>query len=154
MNFDRCTGTAALRIRAWVTAHERSWKRIRTARALTLGLIPTPAGPAALESFRALLLTERVLQESIRLEWGQESLRWNLLTGVGCRLRRRPDRSNFPEHDLRVVDTEPASVLAGALNEGPAPGQEYRVSIASRNQNSSARVRRDSDDTWKVQWIP
>ncbi len=45
-------------------------------------------------------------------------------------------------------------MLAGALIEGPAPAREYRISIASRNQNSSARVRRDPDETWKVRWIP
>jgi hypothetical protein len=154
VNFDRCTGTAALRVRAWIVAHERSWKRIESARRITLGLLPTPAGPSALEAFRILLLAERGNQEKLRLEWLKEALRWNLLTGVGCRLRRRPERSDFPEHDLDLVEPDAETVLAGAGSRMPVPREEYRVRIASRNQHSSARVWRSSDETWKVRWIP
>jgi hypothetical protein len=154
VNFDRCTGTAVLRIRSWITEHERSWKRLEAARAITTPLLPTPAGPAALESFRILLGAERAIQERIRAEWIRESLRWNLLTGLGCRLRRRPERSVFPEHDLNLVDPNAEVVLADTSIESPVPRSEYRVGVASRNQNSSAMTRRATDDTWKVQWIP
>ncbi len=154
VNFDRCTGIAVLRIRAWITAHERSWKRLEAARRVTLPLLPTPAGPAALEALRLLLLAERGNQERIRTEWIRETLRWNLLTGLGCRLRRRPDRSAFPEHDLKLVDPDVAGLLSGHPLDAPVPQNEYRVGIASRNQRSSALTRRAPDETWKVRWIP
>ena len=154
VNFDRCTGMAVLRVRSWITAHERSWKRIESARRITLGLLPTPAGPTAVESFRILLVAERGIQEKLRLEWIQSALRWNLLTGVGCRLRRRPERSDFPEYDLILVEPDAEAMLTGAGSRIPIPRDEYRVRIASRNQNSSAVAWRSPDETWKVRWIP
>lgn len=154
VNFDRCTGLAALRIRSWITAHDQSWKRVEFARRITLGLLPTPAGPTAVESFRILLLAERGNQERLRLEWRREALRWNLLTGVGCRLRRRPERSDFPEHDLTLVEPDVETVLSGAGQRGAIPRQEYRVRIASRNQHSSAVAWRSPNEAWKVRWIP
>ncbi len=154
VNFDRCTGIAVLRIRSWVTAHERSWKRIESARRITLSLLLTPAGPTALESFRLLLFAERMNQEKLRLEWMKETLRWNLLTGIGCRLRRRPERSSFPEHDLNLVELDAEAVLAGAPSPAPPSRKEYRVGIASRNQQSNAVAWRSPDEKWKVRWSP
>jgi hypothetical protein len=156
VNFDRCTGLAALRIRSWLVRYERSQDRIRSARLIALPLLTTPAGPMALEHFKLLLRLERGIQEVIRSEWKKESLRWELLTGLGCRLRRRPDRSDFPESPIRPVDPDSAeALLLLPLSDGmeDLPG-DFRVRLASAKQSSSARVFRPSGSPrWRVEWI-
>lgn len=152
VNFDRCVGASAIRLRRQLLQHESSWRRIRLARALTWSQLPTPNAALALESFRLILLRERVLQEGIRGGWIRESLRWNTLTGLGCGLRRRPARSPYPAFELPLVETDPQIELARTLENTPPPPPHYRLDLGAGTLKSGVFLRRWNHERWSIQW--
>jgi hypothetical protein len=148
VNLDQCSGAAILELRACVRTMEDSWKRIETARKITLTLLPTPLGPEALTLFQRATTLERGLQLAAQKKWRTQAARWNLMIGLGCRLRRAPKRSPYPDFPYPIVD--PSTVLVH-----PAPGEgpkSFRLSIQVARLETEATLIKGAGHEWAVRW--
>ncbi len=126
--------------------------RLESARVVLLPLLPTPAGPEAIETFRGLARVEQKIQQGIQLSWNLERTRWNTLPGLGCSLHNAPFRSPYPSFDFQVVNPELSIFeiqLTSFLVRDPKP---YRLEIRVAKLATEATLAKGEHHEWSARW--
>jgi hypothetical protein len=148
---DRCTGGAVLHLRAALKSLEHSYLRIEVAREATLALLLTPAAPEALSAFRSAAKIEKKIEEAIRKDWEWEAKRWESMTGLGCRLRRMPERSPYPPFQYPIINPDLSILEMRTSRFLLSQKRPIELSIHSAQLRSGARLEQVNHE-WLTYW--
>ncbi|MBS1959604.1 MAG: hypothetical protein JST80_09050 [Bdellovibrionales bacterium] len=135
---DRNTGEAALLLRAALITLQASYQRLDRYRVITLSLCPaTPSCPTALQAFKIAAMTERLIEESVRLKWNEQRLKF---------------MSDYPDFNFQTAagDTTDLTIKWTAQFEARV-NPEYRLDGWDGNLISQSTVGRVGHG-WSVAW--